>query len=189
MVMQPQQFVLQHHPAIPYLDKMMEPTCGIFRAQQPLPAQLAFSLSHGLAVDFDVLGNDNYNRRQYPQAQIWFSRELKVLWIVDGVSENDPFQVSSPLRAVAHYNRANTRDELHLYAEALEDYECSIELHKQAPWEIYNNRAIVYEKLKRIEEAKQDLEMAIALAPPGPQKEKYQASLARLSGRKGWRPW
>ena len=85
------------------------------------------------------------------------------------------------LLAEAYYNRANTRDEFADYEGALSDYARALDVGNPKPWNVRRNRALVYEKLGRIQEAQRDLATALDEIPAG--KHEDQEAIERILAR------
>jgi len=151
-----------------FLDNsVQEDRCGQFRLSQPLPYGVDFLR---LAAFYNVQGRTRYDQENYDEALLWYTRILKLLGTY--LMTQDERMMVNPSRAEivgflseAYYNRANTHDELGNYAEAIGDYNCSLNLNNSQPWNVFLNRALVKEKMGRLSEAKRDLLDACGRAP------------------------
>lgn len=148
-------------------NSVQEDGCGQFRLSQSLPYGVDLL---GFAVLCNVQGSTQYGQQEYGEALLWYTRILKLLGTYLMTQDERMMVKPSKVEIVgllseAYYNRANTHDELGNYDKALKDYECSLKFNNPQPWNVLLNRALVKEKLGRLNEAKEDLLDARSRAP------------------------
>jgi len=161
---------------------------------------------------FNRIALQEYARASYSQALKWYTRVVRLLglWITFAVQDRRSYpmvrrlpgmagrgdgpalgvcsgsgaeSMACQLLAEAYCNRANTRDELADYEGALSDYARALDVGNPKPWNVRRNRALVYEKLGRIQEAQCDLATALDEIPVGmhEDQEAIERILARVS--------
>ena len=131
-----------------------------------VPAELHHVVDYRSLSDLlMMLGIGYCDSGRFDRALVAYTRQIHLLAAMALIHKDDPlFQARKQQHfaalSAAYFNRANTFDALGEYGDALADYARALELPNPKPGDVLDHRALVFEKLRRLDDAVRDLPAA-----------------------------